>query len=119
MPSLKQSVYRATHRQYAFCGIIIEWLFSIVCEWSFSLGPYWLIPLGSKWLFSPDANNTRHFFTFLNMKQVRKCVLPQEYGADPDEYLPEFLAALETAGINDIVADYQAQLDEWLKTYNK
>ncbi len=56
MPSLKQSVYRATHRQYAFCGIIIEWLFLLVCEWSFSLDPYWLITLGSKWLLSLDAN---------------------------------------------------------------
>ncbi|MBQ6551182.1 MAG: ABC transporter substrate-binding protein [Lachnospiraceae bacterium] len=42
------------------------------------------------------------------------------YGeVDPEEYLPEFLAALETAGINDIVADYQAQLDAWLEQYGK
>jgi putative aldouronate transport system substrate-binding protein len=39
------------------------------------------------------------------------------YGdVDPDVYLPKFLQELEDAGINDIIADYQAQVDEWLKT---
>ena len=32
---------------------------------------------------------------------------------DPDEVLPQFIAALETAGINDIIAANQAGLDEW------
>ncbi len=42
------------------------------------------------------------------------------YGeVDPEEYLPQFLADLKTAGIDDIVADYQAQLDAWLAEYNK
>ena len=42
------------------------------------------------------------------------------YGeVDPDEFLPKFLEELEGAGINDIIADYQAQLDAWLKEYNK
>ena len=36
------------------------------------------------------------------------------YGdVDPAEFLPLFLADLETAGINDIIADYQAQFDAW------
>lgn len=33
---------------------------------------------------------------------------------DPDEVLPEFLSALETAGINDVIAENQAQLNAWL-----
>ena len=39
------------------------------------------------------------------------------YGdVDPAEYLPQFLTELETAGINDIIAEYQAQADAWLET---
>lgn len=39
------------------------------------------------------------------------------YGdVNPDEYLPRFLQELEAAGINDIIAEYQTQVDEWLKT---
>ena len=39
------------------------------------------------------------------------------YGdVDPTEYLPQFLSELETAGINDIIAEYQAQADAWLET---
>ena len=39
------------------------------------------------------------------------------YGdVNPDEYLPMFLSELETAGINDIIAEYQTQLDAWLET---
>lgn len=39
------------------------------------------------------------------------------YGdVDPAEYLPNFLKELEAAGINDIIAEYQKQADEWLKT---
>ena len=39
------------------------------------------------------------------------------YGdVNPDEFLPKFLEELETAGINDIIAEYQSQVDEWLKT---
>ena len=35
---------------------------------------------------------------------------------DPSVEYPKFLAALKDAGIDKIVADYQAQVDEWLKT---
>lgn len=42
------------------------------------------------------------------------------YGEEnPEEVLPEFLAELEAAGINDIIADYQAQLDAWLAENGK
>ncbi len=33
---------------------------------------------------------------------------------EPDEYLPIFWDELETAGIEDIIVDYQAQADAWL-----
>ena len=45
----------------------------------------------------------------------------QEYGpalscglSDPETTIPEFLAALEAAGINEIIAENQRQLDAWL-----
>ena len=34
---------------------------------------------------------------------------------DPAESLPEFIEALKSAGIDDIVAEKQAQLDQWLE----
>lgn len=34
---------------------------------------------------------------------------------DPAEYLPKFLDALDKAGINDVVAEYQTQYDAWKK----
>ena len=38
------------------------------------------------------------------------------YGdVNPDEKYPEFLQALKDAGIDKIVADFQAQADEWVK----
>ena len=33
---------------------------------------------------------------------------------NPDDVLPTFIGELEDAGINDIIADKQAQLDAWL-----
>lgn len=43
-----------------------------------------------------------------------------EYGVvDPDTVLPEFLSALEQAGINDVVAAKQAQFDAWRAEQSK
>ena len=33
---------------------------------------------------------------------------------DPETTIPQFLAALESAGINDVVAEAQRQLDAWV-----
>ena len=33
--------------------------------------------------------------------------------ADPDTYLPQFIQDLETAGINDVIAENQKQFDAW------
>ena len=42
---------------------------------------------------------------------------PLECGVvDPEEKIPEFLHALEAAGINDVIAENQAQLDAWLES---
>ena len=42
---------------------------------------------------------------------------PLTYGdVNPDEVLPQFLSDLEEAGINDIIAEYQSQVDAWLAT---
>lgn len=41
---------------------------------------------------------------------------PLTYGdVDPEEFLPQFLDALEAAGINDVIAEYNAQAQAWLK----
>ena len=36
------------------------------------------------------------------------------YGADTAVKYEEYITALEGAGINDIIAEYQSQLDAWL-----
>lgn len=42
------------------------------------------------------------------------------YGdVDPSTYLPEFLSALKSAGIEDVMADYQKQVDDWVAQYKK
>lgn len=69
--------------------------------------------------FSYDSSNVK--------TQVAACtnVLNQyrrglEYGAmDPDTTLPKFRAALKAAGIDQIVAEKQKQLDAWLKSNSK
>ena len=35
--------------------------------------------------------------------------------ADPETYLPEFLDALEAAGIDEIIQAKQEQFDKWLE----
>ena len=37
---------------------------------------------------------------------------------DPDETIPEFLDALENAGIGDVIAEKQAQYNSWLTENN-
>ncbi|MBQ7839415.1 MAG: ABC transporter substrate-binding protein [Lachnospiraceae bacterium] len=38
---------------------------------------------------------------------------------DPDEYLPKFIEELKAAGIDEIIADKQAQFDAWYAGQNK
>ncbi|MBQ8816752.1 MAG: hypothetical protein IJZ84_05690, partial [Lachnospiraceae bacterium] len=41
------------------------------------------------------------------------------YGADFEAKYAEFVAKLEKAGVNEVIADYQAQLDAWLAANGK
>ena len=42
------------------------------------------------------------------------------YGdVDPSTKLPEFLSALKSAGIEDVMVDYQKQADDWTAQYKK
>ena len=34
--------------------------------------------------------------------------------ADPEVYIPEFISALEDAGVNEVIAAKQEQFDKWL-----
>ena len=38
---------------------------------------------------------------------------------DPEKILPEFLTALESAGSDEVIAENQRQLDEWLEQNQK
>ncbi len=64
--------------------------------------------------FTPDnANVATQIAAVSNVYNQYYDVLT--YGeVDPAEYLPIFLQELKTAGIDDIIAEYQSQLDAWL-----
>ena len=66
--------------------------------------------------FTPNTFNVMNEVTAVsNVIEQYSDVLA--YGdVDPSVEYPKFLAALKDAGIDKIVADYQAQVDEWLKT---
>ncbi|MBQ6333914.1 MAG: extracellular solute-binding protein [Erysipelotrichaceae bacterium] len=65
--------------------------------------------------FIPNTTNVMNEVTAVSnvVEQYSNVLL---YGdVNPEEKYPEFLQALKDAGIDKIVADYQAQADEWLK----
>lgn len=66
--------------------------------------------------FTPANTNTANEIAAVsNVVEQYNDVLV--YGdVNPDEYYPQFIAALKEAGIDKIIADYQAQVNEWLKT---
>ena len=65
--------------------------------------------------FIPNNENVMNETTAVS-NVVEQYVNVLTYGdVNPDEKYPEFLAALKDAGIDKIVADYQAQADAWLK----
>ena len=64
--------------------------------------------------FIPNTTNVMNEVTAVSnvVEQYSNVLL---YGdVNPDEKYPEFLAALKDAGIDKLIADYQAQADEWL-----
>lgn len=65
--------------------------------------------------FIPNTTNVMNEVTAVS-NVVEQYFDVLTYGdVDPAEKLPEFLAALKDAGIDKIIADYQAQADEWVK----
>lgn len=64
--------------------------------------------------FIPDATNVSTQVAAVS-NVYDQYFKPLTYGdVNPDEVLPQFLAELEAAGINDIMAEYQSQVDAWL-----
>jgi putative aldouronate transport system substrate-binding protein len=64
--------------------------------------------------FLYDGSNCKTEVTAVNtvIKQYYIGLVTGEL--NPDDILPVFIEELEAAGINDIIADKQAQLDAWL-----
>jgi len=65
--------------------------------------------------FIPSTANVMNEITAIgNVVEQYNSVL--SYGdVDPEVEYPKFIAALKDAGINKLIADYQAQADEWVK----
>lgn len=62
--------------------------------------------------FNPDEMKTQYSAVTDVIKTYRTAL---ECGAvDPDEMLPKFIEALETAGINEIIAKNQENLNAWM-----
>lgn len=64
--------------------------------------------------FSWDSSNVKNQLTACTniVAKYHKALMCGSL--DPDEVLPKFNAELKSAGIDDIIADKQAQLDAWL-----
>lgn len=74
----------------------------------------WVAPLFG---FTPSSDNVSTQVAAVSnvYNQYDKALM---YGdVDPATFLPEFQAALKAAGIDDIMADYQAQVDAWAAQY--
>ena len=68
--------------------------------------------------FTPTSFNVMNEATAVNVV-VEKYNNVLTYGdVNPAEVYPQFIAELEAAGIDKLIADYQAQADEWLKANN-
>ncbi len=63
--------------------------------------------------FNFDAANVQNQITACSNVTAQYCVGLESGSMNVAETLPKFLEALEDAGINDIIAEKQAQLDAW------
>ncbi len=63
--------------------------------------------------FTPDATNVQTQVAAVTnvYNQYNKALLYGEL--DPDEFIPQYLGELDTAGIGDVLVEYQAQADAW------
>ena len=67
--------------------------------------------------FSWDSNSVLNQVTACNNVVTEyNTALRWGMAGDPAEVIPQFLADLESAGINEVIAEKQAQLDEFLAT---
>ena len=63
--------------------------------------------------FTPTSMNVMNIATAVNVV-VEKYNKVLTYGdVNPDEVYPQFISELKQAGIDKLIADYQAQVDEW------
>lgn len=66
--------------------------------------------------FTPTSMNVMNAATAVNVV-VEKYYDVLTYGdVDPSTVYPQFISELKSAGIDELIADYQAQADEWLKS---
>ena len=63
--------------------------------------------------FTPDTTNVADKVSACNAVIAEYGPMLQTGSVNPEEYLPRFQQALKDAGIDDIIAEYQAQYDEW------
>ena len=63
--------------------------------------------------FQPDVDEIQDRLTAIDGVRAEYCPLLHCGVLDPDEYLPIFIDELKSVGIDDVVAYYQAQLDDW------
>ena len=63
--------------------------------------------------YNPNAVKTQYSSVQSVITQYRPGL--ETGSVDPDTTIPQFISALEAAGINDIIADNQKSLNDWLK----
>ena len=64
--------------------------------------------------FCYDTEATADQIAAINAVEAQYLPVLESGSVDPDTILPEFLQKLEAAGIDDVIADNQAQFDAWL-----
>ena len=68
--------------------------------------------------FTPDASKVSTQIAALSNVYDQYFKVFTYGDVDPDVYLPQFLQALKAAGIDEVMAEYQAQVDAWLEVNN-
>ena len=85
-------------------------------DWNYNIPEECISPyLG--YVFNPNSMKTEIAAINDVMNQYRPAL--ETGSVDPDEVLPQFIQALEDAGIEDVIAANQAKLNEWLAQNKK
>jgi putative aldouronate transport system substrate-binding protein len=69
--------------------------------------------------FTPSTEKVSTQYAAVSTVYNQYCQALSYGDGDPEVYMPEVLSALKAAGIDDILADYQAQVEAWLASKNK